>query len=94
MRKLPLAMYCLHNSARIVAQRGVFTVFGQATDTFDSMYVSGTAPDDTLVQARLPADAIDPLLRSLFATGVTDSVAYPDLAGLALDVKRHFGFHV
>ena len=33
-------------------------------------------------------------MKALFAIGITDSVVYPDLAGLALDVKRHFGFRV
>jgi hypothetical protein len=94
MRNTPVAMYGLHNSARIVAQRGVFTIFGQSTDAFDTMYINGLFPDDTLVQAQLPQDAVHGLMRSLFAIGVTDSVAYPDLAGLALDIKRHFGFQV
>lgn len=94
MRNTPVALYGLHNSARIVAQRGVFTIFGQSTATFDETYTSGTYSADTLVKAVIPSDAVDPLMRSLFAIGITDSVVYPDLAGLALDVKRHFGFPV
>jgi hypothetical protein len=94
MRNSPVAMYGLHNSSRIVAQRGVFTVFGQSTEAFDSIYVDGAFPTDTLVQARIPEDAVHTLLGSLLSIGITDSVAYPDLAGLAMDIKRYFGFRV
>jgi hypothetical protein len=94
MRNTPVALYGLHNSPRIVAQRGVFTIFGQSTASFDDTYSSGDYATDTLVKAVIPADAVDPLMKSLFAIGITDSVVYPDLAGLALDVKRHFGFPI
>ena len=94
MRNLPVAMYGLHNSARIVAQRGVFAIFGQSTDPMDEMYAAGSFPPDTLVQARVPANAVHGLLKSLFAIGITDSVVYPDLMGLSLDLKRFFGFQI
>jgi hypothetical protein len=35
---------------------------------------------------------IAPLLDSVLSVGFTDSVAYPDLEGLAMEIKRSFGF--
>lgn len=94
MRNTPVAMYGLHNSARIVAQRGVFTIFGQSAEPMSAVYEQGTYSADTLVQAIFPEDAVYRLKTGLFAIGISDSVVFPDLAGLALDVKRHFGFLV
>lgn len=94
MRVLPVAMFGLHNSPRIVAQRGVFTIFGKDTDSMDAAVIRGGFPLQTLVKIELPADAIAELRRSLFRIGVTDSVVFPDLAGLALELKRFFGYHV
>jgi len=94
MRNAPVAMYGLHNSARIVAQRGVFTIFGQSTDSLDDIYQAGSFDADTLVQAQVPEDAVHTMMRALFATGITDSVVNPDLAGLALDIKRYYGFRI
>jgi hypothetical protein len=94
MRNTPVAMYGLHNSARIVAQRGVFTIFGDSTNPMEDHFSAGAHPDDTLVKALLPEDAVHSLQTSLLKIGITDSVVYPDLGGLAKDVKRQFGFRV
>jgi FRG domain len=90
----PVAMYGLHNSPRIVAQRGVFTIFGKDTKPMDETYSEREYPDDTLIKFEFAEDAVQSLQKSLFAIGVVDSVVFPDLAGLALELKRFFGFRV
>jgi hypothetical protein len=92
MRVFPVAMYGLHNSPRIVAQRGVFTIFGKSTDSFDEVYEAGGYPAETLLKVEVPATAILPLLEQLSAVGITDSMIYPDLEGLARELKRFYGF--
>jgi hypothetical protein len=92
MRVFPVAMYGLHNSARIVAQRGVFTIFGKSTDPLEAHYQSGDYPADALIKIELPEAAVHPLRQQLAAIGITDSVVYPDLGGLALELRRFFGF--
>jgi hypothetical protein len=87
-------MYGLHNSPRIVAQRGVFTIFGKETQPMEAVFVANDYPDDALVKFEFPPDKIRELRDSLFAIGITDSVVYPDLAGLAVELKRYFGFRV
>jgi FRG domain len=90
----PVAMYGLHNSPRIVAQRGVFTIFGKDTKSMDDTYAANDYPADTLIKFEFAESAVQGLQKSLFSIGVTDSVVFPDLAGLALELKRFFGFRV
>lgn len=94
MRLAPVGMYGIHNSPRIVAQRGVFTIFGKDTTPLETLFVDGEYLSDALVKIDIPSDEIEKLRESLFAIGFTDSVIYPDLSGLATELKRYFGFRV
>ena len=93
-RKIPVAMWGLHNSPRIVAQRGVFTIFGNHTDPMEKVLVDTPFDSDTLVKLIIPAASIQTLLAALSRIGITDSVIYPDLGGLAMELKRHYGYRV
>jgi hypothetical protein len=94
MKVVPVGIFGIHNSPRIVAQRGVFTIFGKATTPFEQHFEEGDFMSDALVKVEIPAEHVEPLRDSLFAIGVTDSVVYPDLGGLAIELKRYFGFKV
>jgi hypothetical protein len=88
----PIAIYGFHNSPRIVAQRGVFTICGKDTTNMDNLYSTNNYPADSLIKVRIPAANKEPMLRSLFKVGFTHSVVYPDLAGLAKEMKHFFNF--
>jgi hypothetical protein len=92
MNNEPVALYGLHNSPRIVAQRGVFTIFGKNKEPMSTMYDQLEFPEDSLLRIDLPVDALPALRKSIFAIGYTESVIYPDLDGLARELKRHFKF--
>lgn len=94
MNSLPVAMYGTHNSPRIVAQRGVFTMFGKSTDPIQKVYTSNEFEQGTLQKLVLPHADCAPLLTSLMHIGITDSVVFPDLDGLAREIKRSQGFPV
>ncbi|MGU1581404.1 FRG domain-containing protein [Pseudomonas aeruginosa] len=94
MNNHPVALYGTHNSPRIVAQRGVFTIFGQNMSGMDEMFSSARFPSHSLVKLIVPRNSISLLRTSLFSYGFTESVVYPDLDGLALEIKRFFGFEV
>jgi hypothetical protein len=94
MRVAPVAMFGLHNSPRIVAQRGVFTIFGKDVRPMEEVFASTGFDATTLVKLQIPGHCIGALRESLAAIGVTDSVVYPDLGGLALELKRHYGYPV
>jgi len=88
----PIALYGSYNSPRIVAQRGAFCLFGKSVKPMEVSYTDFGYPQDCLTKLEIPADKIAGLLTSLTRIGITDSVVYPDLPGLAMEIKRHFEF--
>jgi hypothetical protein len=92
-RRRPVAMYGSYNSPRIVAQRGTFTVFG--SDVAPMEAVQATVPaitDNVLSKLTIPGSSVASMLKALSSIGYTDSVLFPDLDGLAREIKRSFGF--
>ena len=90
-----------HNSPRIVAQKGTFVLFGNKLASMDEVYVSekqedGTDkyPKDSLVQLVIPKENISEIHEGLIKIGITDSVAFPDLEGLAREIKRIYKFKI
>ncbi|MFS7220884.1 FRG domain-containing protein [Rahnella inusitata] len=99
VNELPVAILGIHNSPRIVAQRGSFCLFGKSLDSMDEIYdrtgVDKVAfPENTLLKIVVPAGIISNLLDRLVWMGITDAVIYPDLEGLAKETKRQFGYGV
>jgi hypothetical protein len=92
MNNHPVALYGAHNSPRIVAQRGVFTIFGQDTTPMEAVYAKDSFPDNCLIRVDLPHARLPRIRRSILGNGVTESVVFPDLDGLAREIKRDFGF--
>jgi hypothetical protein len=92
MHTHPVALYGAHNSARIVAQQGVFTIFGKSRLAMETLIRRGTFPAQALRRMLIPRTHIASMRRSLLNQGITESVVYPDLEGLARETKRHFGF--
>jgi len=94
IRNHPVAIYGTHNSYRIVAQRGVFVIFGKGMLSMEETYKNLRFPADTLLKITIPRDRIAPLMVALSQIGITDSVVFPDLDGLAKETKRYFGFRI
>lgn len=92
MYEHPVAILGMANNVRMFAQKGVFTMFGRATISMDAVYNEREFTEGCLVELIIPPEYIEPLLDNLLAIGYTDSVAYPDLQGLALEIKRLNGF--
>jgi len=94
MKDDPVCMFGTHNSARIVAQRGVFSVFGKNKRSMEDVVSTNGFGNTTLQRLTIEPDRIEPLLDSLISIGITDSVIFPDLTGLATELKRFFKFKV
>lgn len=94
MHEHPVALLGIHNSPRIVAQRGSFCLFGKSLNPMETIYENGTFEQDTLKKLIIPKENIGEILTKLIWMGITDSVIYPDLEGLAKETKRLFGFSV
>ncbi|MEN6547980.1 MAG: FRG domain-containing protein [Armatimonadia bacterium] len=94
MQDPPLAMYGVHNSSRIVAQRGVFVVFGKATEPMEQLHSDNRFPDACLVKLTFDRNVLPAMLTALCSHGIGDSAAFPDLDGLAREIRRQNGFEV
>jgi len=89
---LPVMIYGTHNSPRIVAQRGVFSLFGKGMKPLESVYEEGDFNHDIIKKIKISKTTIDDMLTSLFKKGFTESTIFPDLFGLSLEIKRRFGY--
>jgi hypothetical protein len=94
MYDMPACIHGFANNVRMFAQRGVFTVFGRSTQPIEKQFGSSECPLDTLTKLVVPKERIGSLLVLLLRLGYTDSVSYPDLHGLAMEIKRVSGFRV
>jgi len=93
----PVAMRGVHNSARIVAQQGFFTVFGPQAEPMEKVFGwtkedKAIFPADCLIKFVIPKDRVLKVRDEIFSLGVSESTIYPDLEGLAAELKRTLGF--
>jgi hypothetical protein len=91
-RNMPVAINGAHNSPRIVAQRGAFTIFGDNLSPMELDFDADGFPAGTLVKIVLQKNLIPTFRRAVLNHGITESVVFPDLDGLAREMNREFGF--
>ena len=94
IRKQSVAVYGNYNSVRIVAQKGAFVLFGKEMIAMEEVYVRDMYPTGCLKKIVIPTTHIATMMSSLSRIGITDSVIFPDLEGLAKEIKRAFKFNV
>lgn len=90
MNNDPVAVYPAHNSSRIVAQRGVFTISGQSLEPMEHIYDTNAYPTGALSKIRIPGAAVQRIHSSVVAIGYSASVIFPDLDGLAKELTLQF----
>jgi hypothetical protein len=91
-RNAPVAINGAHNSSRIVAQRGAFTIFSNNIHPMEKVFEQDAFPPESLVKIILEKSLVTQLRHSILNHGVTESVVFPDLDGLAKEMKREFAF--
>lgn len=94
MYERPVAIIGVANNARMFAQRGVFTLFGKVLAPMEIQHGAEAFPATSLIKLVVPKKVIADVMQRLLAIGYTDSVSYPDLHGLAMEIKRSRGFRV
>lgn len=90
----PVALFGMYNSPRIVAQRGVFTIAGSSLHGMESIFDSDSYPAETLTKMVIPNTRIVTLMTAIIRIGYADSVFFPDLDGLARELRRLMEFNV
>ena len=91
-KNLPVMIYGTHNSPRIVAQRGMFALFGKSVISMEKCFEEHSFEKKILQKVVVQKGILDEVAESLFRKGISDSTIYPDLHGLSLEIKRSFGF--
>jgi hypothetical protein len=94
MNGAAVALYGAHNSARIVAQQGVFVIFGRNTVPLEKFYASDGFPGNSLVKLVIKRKFVASIRSTMLKHGITEATVFPDLDGLAREIKRLFGFEV
>jgi hypothetical protein len=60
----------------------------------EEVFSAESFPANCLTKLVLSKSVISPLRKSLLNQGITESVVFPDLEGLAREIRRIFGFEV
>jgi hypothetical protein len=81
----PVALYGTHNSPRIVAQQGTFTVAGKEAAALNEV-PAVTESDGVLEKIIVTADRAE-IMRSLRLIGVTRAAVFADLPSLSADIS-------
>lgn len=92
MRRYPVALFGAHNSSRIVAQQGVFVIFGKERIPMEKLLIDRNFRGNELMKVTIAHHRIPAMRKSLLNHGITESVVFPDLEGLARETRRYFGF--
>jgi hypothetical protein len=92
MNAAPVAVYGTHNSPRIVAQRGVFTIAGKDNRPLEAFADDFKDKTPCVWRIEITAEFVAPLTGQFRGAGFTESMIFPDLEGLAREIKYSEGF--
>ena len=86
--KSPIAIFGTHNSARIVAQRGTFFIWGEDNRPLEEFAAEMSAK---IWKIKLQGD-IEKLRQELNLIGFVETMVYPELSSLAVELSRVEGW--
>jgi FRG domain len=82
---LPLAIHPTYVHPRLRSQRSCFTIHGKRKDGLDTL-----VPQSILRRFIVDPGSRQSMINELALLGITDSVVFPDLDGLAAELKERF----
>lgn len=90
-RPEPLMVLGSHNSDRIRAQSGGFTIFGNDFTPLDEVAAAKDGMDDTVIRPIvIKTNDRSTIFESLVRKGITETFVYPDIEGLAQEMTRKY----
>lgn len=87
-----IAIEGIHNSPRIVAQQGAFTIFGPTTIPMEKQFNAIAYPSSALGVITIKSADVQSMTKELIDAGILETTIYPDLEGLASRLKRELSF--
>jgi hypothetical protein len=88
--RLPLAITPIRASSRIAAQRGVFTIHGRERGALDRLARRRGPHRPCLLRLVVPKNDVRSIRRELAVAGISESIVFPELAGLCRELKGNF----
>ncbi|MBP2667147.1 MAG: hypothetical protein H6Q76_2127 [Firmicutes bacterium] len=89
--ELPSAIYPSTIHARIASQKGCFTLHGADKRDFESIFSGRTMMQDKrLIKYRIPKEKVCEIFQEVWDLGITYATLFPDLDGLARELKYSF----
>jgi hypothetical protein len=85
--KAPVALRPAYDSARILTQRGVFTIHGSERGGLERLALEDAPCIRKLV---LPGRSVAGVRRELRVAGISESAIFPELPGLCRELRRDF----
>ena len=92
-RTEPLAIQGIMNNPRINAQKGRFVIFGSEPKALEVYAAQFKMKAPILSKLVVDKDAKRKILSDLESYGITYSTIFPDLEGLAIEIRRRYGNH-
>jgi len=87
--EMPIAIIPPYVDERLRVQRSRFTVHGSEKDGFNKLYQRHQSPRIACV--RLEPASTETIKDEVVATGISESTLFPDLEGLARELKYEYG---
>lgn len=87
-----IAIEGIHNSPRIVAQQGAFTIFGPTTVAMEDQFNANAYQSTSLGVITIKSGDVLNINKELIDAGILETTIYPDLEGLASRLKRELAF--
>ncbi len=90
--ELPVSIYPSTVHSRISSQRSCFTLHGGDIRAFEAIFEGKPLMEDKkLIKYRIPKVAVPGILRELSDLGISHGAVFPDLDGLARELRYGFG---
>ncbi len=86
----PIAISPPNVTPRINSQKGAFTIHGCISRGLTSIYKKSKSPQ--LIQLRLSNTSAENIKENLMTSGITESTLFPDLDGIARELRIYYGF--
>lgn len=83
----PIAIIGPQNSERIIAQKGVFTLFPNK-ESFKLEEIDKA--ENFLIRIKIPKEHINSIRKDLFYIGVSESSLFPELDSISKELKRNY----
>jgi hypothetical protein len=93
LKKLPNYPICVlppYSNDRIRAQRGCFSVHGRYVHGFESVFRRNKDPH--IMKLVIRTDHTQKVKQELISVGITESTLFPDLEGIAREIKHEYQF--